>query len=270
MRYTILGASGFIGSHLKTYLEAQSYECFCPEKNHVFSKNENLGHVFYCIGLTSDFRQKPMETVRAHVCKLMDVLENSNYESFLYLSSTRVYSGSNTGKENESISVNPQDFSDLYNISKLMGESICLSLPNSKVRVVRLSNVIGKDFNSDNFLFSLIKESVDKNKITLGLPLKAAKDYVKIEDVVKIITLISQNGTQRIYNVASGIQISNEQIVNNIKKYVNCEVESVQQTELLKFPQISIEKIKSEFNFQSKTILEDLEELILDYKQNKV
>ena len=269
MKYTIFGSSGFIGSNLAKYLKEQSYECFLPDKEYEISKGENLGHIIYCIGLTADFRQRPMDTVKAHVCKLIEVIENSTFDSFLYLSSTRVYSGSNTGNENENLSVNSSDFSDLYNISKLMGESICFSIPNNKVRVIRLSNVIGNDFSSDNFLFALIKEAVDKNEINLNLPLKTAKDYIKVEDVVKMIISISQKATHRIYNIASGIQISNEQILNKIKTYTNCKIQANALANGLYFPQISIEKIQAEFNFIPENILDDIETLILNYKKSK-
>ncbi|HXP50012.1 MAG TPA: hypothetical protein VN922_08665, partial [Bacteroidia bacterium] len=93
MKYTILGSNGFIGSSLHKYLSERSEDCFCPPRNYIFDEKENLGHVIYCIGLTADFRDNPIETVNAHVSKLIKVLENTKYESFLYLSSTRVYAG---------------------------------------------------------------------------------------------------------------------------------------------------------------------------------
>jgi nucleoside-diphosphate-sugar epimerase len=268
MKVTILGSSGFIGLNLMNSLIDQSIECFAPQREYVFSKKENLGHVIYCIGLTSDFRARPMDTVQAHVCKLIEVLQNSNFESFLYLSSTRIYNGNRTGRETDDVKVNSSNFSDLYNISKLMGESICLSIANENIRIARLSNVIGNDFKSDNYLFSLIKEAVNTHQIHLQLPLKSAKDYVSINDVVKNAILISQNGKQRIYNIASGFQISNEQIVNSIKEETNCKVEVLANSDGLIFPQISIERIVNEFNFTPVNILNDISDLIKNYKEN--
>lgn len=269
MKYTILGSSGFIGSNLELFLRNQAIECFTPPKEYIFSKNENLGHVIYCIGLTADFRQKPMDTVKAHVCKLVEVLENSKFESFLYLSSVRVYNGNNMGTEECSVTVNPLNSSDLYNISKLMGESICLSISNQKIRIVRLSNVIGKDFESDNFLFSLIKEAVDTNQIRLNLPLHVSKDYISIDEVIAVIALIAEKGKERVYNIASGFQISNQQIVNKIKEYTNCSVEVSESSQFLQFPEISIERITNEFNFKPKNILKDMDTLIEHYIQTK-
>jgi nucleoside-diphosphate-sugar epimerase len=268
MKFTILGSLGFVGSHLLKALKYQAIEVFAPPRDYIFTKGENLGHVIYCIGLTSDFRQRPIETVEAHVCKLMKVLENSEFESFLYLSSTRVYGGNDTGMETDNVQVSSSDFSDLYNISKLMGESICLSNTNKRIRVVRLSNVIGDDFESDNYLFSLIKEAVDTKMIHLNLHLEAGKDYISINDVVKIVILIAKGGKHRIYNIGSGFQITNDDIVKKIKEYNDCEI-LVSAKEGITFPQISIERIVSEFDFAPTNILNEINQLIEHYKQKK-
>lgn len=74
MKFTILGSSGFIGSELINLLKKNSIEFITPSRDYVFSKDINLGHAIYCIGLTADFRKKPMETIKAHVCKLIECL----------------------------------------------------------------------------------------------------------------------------------------------------------------------------------------------------
>ena len=212
MKFTILGASGFIGENLVSYLEERNQECYIPKRDQVFYPDENLGHVIYCIGLTADFRTRHRDTVDAHVCKLLEVLNTTSFDSFLYLSSTRVYNHSKTSNEDTELKVNPNQLDDLYNISKLMGESICLSNQNEKIRVVRLSNVVGNDFRSDNFLFSLIREAINKNKITLQQPLNIYRDYININDVLEMLYNISTKGKDRIYNLASGKNVSNKKI----------------------------------------------------------
>ena len=92
MKFTILGANGFIGSNLVKFLKTKNCEIFTPNISEITS--ENLGHVIYCIGITSDFRERPFDTVNSHVSLLNDFLKNHNFESFLYLSSTRVYMNS--------------------------------------------------------------------------------------------------------------------------------------------------------------------------------
>jgi len=266
MKFTVFGSTGFIGRNLVPYLIKQKADCFLPDRFTTIDANENLGHVIYCIGLTSDFRKYPLETVEAHVCKLKNILSNYKFESFTYLSSSRVYSGNQSGSEEAELIINPNNFSDLYNISKLMGESICLSNPDKKIRVVRLSNVIGSDLESGNFLSSLIKDALTKGKIKLQMPLESSKDYIHITDVVQLLYEISRNGNGRIYNVASGTKISNKALIAIISNYTNCEVNATPSGNVIEFPDINIKKIQEEFNFRPQEITNMLPEIIKQFK----
>src|SRR5258708_21086042 len=163
---TVLGAIGFIGSHLVSKLREKSIQTFVQTRNEALNTRE-LGIVFYCIGLTADFRLRPFDTVEAHIGKLTSLLQTCRYESLVYLSSTRVYQSlSDLATEDKTIFVNTQNNNDLYNISKLMGESIALAA-NSRNKVIRLSNVYGHDLNSKNFLPSIVRAASVTNKISL-------------------------------------------------------------------------------------------------------
>src|ERR1039457_2553989 len=141
MNATVLGSQGFIGSLLVRHLRQIGVNVFAPPRDDPAIFTNSLGHLFYCAGLTADFRQKPVATIRAHVSYLVDVLEQANYESLLYLSSTRVYAGATGSREEEKLRVNPCEPSDLYNLSKLTGEAACLAFKKKNVRIARLSNV---------------------------------------------------------------------------------------------------------------------------------
>src|SRR5919197_813364 len=66
-RVTVLGASGFIGGHLAKHFRALGYECLTPGRNEPSLYETDLGDVIYAIGLTADFRQRPLDTIEAHV-----------------------------------------------------------------------------------------------------------------------------------------------------------------------------------------------------------
>src|ERR1700686_1955024 len=93
---TVLGGSGFIGSHLVQKIRQLGMDCYRPERDDELA-GKKLGDVIYCIGLTADFRRKAFQTVDAHVCKLRDVLERCDFDSLSYLSSTRLYKNSAPG-----------------------------------------------------------------------------------------------------------------------------------------------------------------------------
>lgn len=253
MKFTVLGAGGFIGGHLLARLRSAGHECLAPVRGDATLFSEELGHVIYCIGLTADFRNRPFDTVRAHVCLLADVLEKARFDSLLYLSSTRVYAGAAHGNEET-----PLMAGDIYNLSKLTGEALCLASGREQVRIARLSNVYGGDDGSDNFLPSLLRAAVADGRILLHTALDSAKDYVALEDVVEILPKIAMSGKQRIYNVASGRNTSNRGLVENIRALTGCVVGVLENAPLTSFPQMDIARLRSEFQFEPRQVMDGL------------
>lgn len=260
-RFTILGSSGFIGSHLASSLRQAGHELLTPGRDDPAIFNHELGHVIYCIGLTADFRTRPYDTVRAHVCLLADILERSRFDSLLYLSSTRVYQGAGNGAEDA-----PLLAGDLYNLTKLAGESLCLASGRANARVARLSNVVGGDWHSDNFLFSIIRSALEDGKIELRSALDSAKDYVAIEDVVGILPSIALNGLGTVYNVASGRNVRNQELVEKIREMTGCMVTVVPGAPCLTFPAIEIGRLKQEFAYEPIKMENHLVELVERFK----
>ena len=129
--------------------------------------------------------------------------------SFTYLSSTRVYMHSCDGREDSAIIVDPQQPSDLYNLSKLTGEAICLADPRPALRVVRLANVFGAGDNSNNFLAAVAREGAARGKVTIGTGRGASKDYIALDDAVEAIFRMPFQATSRLINVASGVNTPN-------------------------------------------------------------
>jgi nucleoside-diphosphate-sugar epimerase len=184
MSWTVLGASGIIGRRLTAHLRSVGHIVDTPGRNDDNLYRRPLGHVIYAIGLTADFRQRPYDTVNSHVSVLAELLQQGNFESLLYLSSTRVYARAAGGSEDSPLPVLSQDPSDLYNLSKLMGESLCLQDARAGIRVARLSNVVGGDnAESANFLPSLVREA-RSGRIVLQTAMDSVKDYIHIDDVV--------------------------------------------------------------------------------------
>jgi nucleoside-diphosphate-sugar epimerase len=262
---TIFGASGFIGSHLVAELQRRKAEHFAIRRDDRLPQ-QNLGNVIYCIGVTADFRLKPFETVEAHVCKLSDVLQHCEFESLTYLSSTRVYANNaEPASEEAAITVDPANAGDLYNISKAMGESLALNCGRN-ARVVRVANVYGADFGSENFLATIIKDAVAAGKITLNTTRDSAKDYVSIDDVVYGLIEIATRGRERIYNLASGKRVSNGELAARLSGVTNCQVEFSGNAARLSFPSIVIDRMREEFAFHPSSVLNDLDGLVSLYR----
>lgn len=263
---TVFGASGFIGSALIKKLEQTGTEYFAPSRDETLKGP--LGNVIYCIGLTADFRSNPFETVEAHVCHLLRILRECDFSSLVYLSSARVYQNQKGPvREEDPIQVSSLDHNDLYNISKIMGESLALA-SGKKIRVVRLSNVYGDDFTSQNFLPSLIREAISKRKVTVCTAPEAEKDYVSIQDVVEGLLKIAAGAGQSIYNLASGMNVSNRALIQKISELTGCEAVFDPAAPTTTFPVMSIDRIRAEFGFEPRYILDDLSKLVDSYKEH--
>lgn len=269
MRFTVLGATGFIGSHLAAHLRREGHECLTPGRDDPTAGGRPMGHVIYAIGVTADFRQRPLDTVRAHVCRLLDVLERGLFDSLVYLSSARVYGGAADGREDAAFRVNPQDPSDVYNLSKLMGEAACFATARPEVRVVRLSNVYGGDWTSENFLTDIIRAAVDAGEIRLRTSPDSSKDYVAIGDVVGLLPRIALAGQRRLYNVASGTNTSNRGLLEALARLTGCRVTVEEGAPAVSFPPLAIDRVREEFGFAPASVLDSLAGLVAEYRERK-
>jgi nucleoside-diphosphate-sugar epimerase len=268
LKVTVFGAGGFIGRNLVAYLRENGIDCAAPARDYFPDAHDELGHVIYCIGLTGDFRRRPLDTVDAHVCFLHRLLTRTRFESLLYLSSTRVYSGAEQGCEGERLMVDPAAPADLYNISKVMGESLCLHSGRQHVRVVRLSNVYGLDLESENFLSSILSAAVQARALVFQTAPESTKDYVSVADVVRVLPQIATRGACRVYNVASGRNVSNAEIAYVLGRYTGCSTTYAPDAPAVGFPPISIERVRAEFGFTPGNLLSDLPRLIQEYSEH--
>lgn len=256
-RFTVLGARGLIGSHLAAALARAGHEVIAPPRDRDLA-GQPLGHVIYAIGITADFRTRPFDTIAAHVCRLNEILRDCQFESLLYLSSTRVYQGL-VGRADETteLQANPQRPGDLYNLSKLAGEALCLA-SGRPTRIVRISNVYHPGDRSDNFLPSVIRSALAAGHVTFDAAPESAKDFVALADVVEILPKIACAGRERVYNLSSGRNVSYAELAERLSTVVPCTISYAANAAACAFPQISNERIRGEFGFRPASLIDDL------------
>jgi nucleoside-diphosphate-sugar epimerase len=243
--FTIMGASGFIGSALVRHLKARGHQVTLLNRDADLPPDP--GHVIYAIGLTADFRHRPFATSRAHVCRLTDVLEKGRGESFLYLSSTRVYEGATSTNETSTLKVDPLNPNHLYNLTKLAGEALVLQCGQPAARVVRLSNIVGPlEATRETFLAAILKDAALGQIRLLSNP-ASAKDYVWLEDALPLLEMIALSARSRIYNLASGRQISHAEWLAAIAAMTGATVETDYNAADGGFPPIDTSRIFTEF-----------------------
>jgi nucleoside-diphosphate-sugar epimerase len=259
-RITVFGGAGYVGSALVANLQRMGREVASITRENISTTPSDLGHAIYAIGLTSDFRNRPLETIDAHVVLLGDLISKKNFRSFTYLSSTRLYKSEASTDEVVSISASPRDPDDIYTLSKLLGEALLLRLIPDRGRICRLSNVYGRTDQSSNFLTSVIADARADGVVNIMQAAASEKDYIHIEDACRAIEAIALRGKEPIYNVAAGLNTSHQQIADGLKSSgisVNFRT-----SQLVQFRPINVERLRKLMDWNPRRLIDDLPSLL--------
>lgn len=215
-RFTVIGAGGFIGARLAARLRAEGHEVLAPDRHATDYLSQDLGRVFYCAGLTGDFMVRPFDTVEAHVALLARLLREGRFERLVYLSSTRVYDSQadGVGREDAVLALDPHQPRNVYDLSKALGENLCLAWSGGRAAVARLSNVLALDEEASGFLPDLMRRARREREIVLASSPAGARDYVLVDDALEGLIRLEARGGARIVNVAAGRNISNQDLVD--------------------------------------------------------
>lgn len=262
MRFTVIGANGFIGSELCSLLEKKGISVDRVTRETPLSSKSDLGVVVYCAGY-GDCTTNPSKVLDSNTNLLKDIINHNTYERLIYISSTRVYLGSEVSDETSDLQVLYSDERKLFNLTKLCAEDICFKSAKDNV-VLRVSNVYGNAIKSPLFLPSIIRDSVNKGVVNMYITPNYSKDYIFVGDLVKAIYEISikKNLKYNLYNIASGRNTKAsdiaEVIQSNTKSVINWHDVNTEDT----FPVTKIDRIESEMNWNPRNVLNDIKEMI--------
>ena len=267
--FTIFG-QGFVGTNISIFLKKKKCKLFIPKKGK-YKFKKNLHNVIYCIG-NQNWLKDPEVTYNANLAMVPKIIFNNKFDSFTFLSTTRLYFANPKTKtsENDPININTNNKSFLYNSLKIAAENLCLTLNNKNIKVVRMSNLFGNNFTNQAYLLpTWIRNSIKNKKIDLYISKNSTKDFIYVNDAFDVLLKIIKRGKNRLYNVATGKNIKLFKILKEIKKITNCKINYTHSSNVVKEPKINIKRITNEFNFKPKNNLIDLlNDLIINYKNN--
>ncbi len=255
----ILGL-GYIGSNLFNYLSSKKEELninIIPinKENINIIKSTTFDYFINCAGPGGDFRNDILGTIDSNICLLIYLLKNLKVnDNFLILSSTRIYGFSPDDKIffNESYfqCSNHLLLDYIYDGSKKLIESIVMNYSkelNYKTTIVRLSNVFGKfdKLDENTLIKKMFKCKLNNINLEISQNRSSKKDYIYISDAIEGILRALLSGRNDIFNIASGVSYS----IDEISKIIDIKIDYKNENKEILFSNISIKKAKDILGF---------------------
>jgi nucleoside-diphosphate-sugar epimerase len=132
---------------------------------------------------------------------------------------------------------------------------------------IYVCNVYGNDYYSNNFITSILKDALTKNKIVFRTTPTSAKDYIDVKDVSTMLIKLADQDCNGIFNLAFGRNHSNQDIIDVIQKNTNGSIEYDKRAEEIIFPIINTSKLEKEIKYSPKNyLLDNLEQIIKKFK----
>ncbi len=263
MSVTIVGASGFIGRHLAAHLRAQGLPCRTPARGDPALFDEAHGHVIYCAGYTADFLADPAATVEAHVGLLGALLRRGRFATLTYLSSTRLYDFTDDpAREDARLRLSPHLPRNLFDLSKALGESLCIHAGRAGVRAVRLASVYADELDGDGFLHAVVRAARGGVDVRFDVAPDTERDYVHVEDVCRLLLAVARSGRRPIYNLASGVNVSNAALFEAVGRLAGTRLAATRPPAGAPGPRIDVTAIVEDFGLRPAPLWHHLPRLL--------
>jgi dTDP-4-dehydrorhamnose reductase len=271
-RLLIIGKNSFLGKNLyksiknKIDVRLLSYEEFLKLNN---KKIKSFNYLCNC-SLNTKYNKSKYKEKNDIDLKIVKKIKNYKI-NFIFLSSRKVYLNKNNIKENDKLAPKCN-----YSKNKVITEKKIFKLLPNKLIILRISNVLGlKNYSlrrtHNSFIDNYIKY-ISSNKKTYYE--NDYKDFITIEQFIKIFYNIIKNNLRGIYNVSLGKKIYIDEILKwlnyknlnknkllikknthyydsftlNNKKLINSIKIKINKSEIKNFCRIMAKKIYYQFN----------------------
>jgi nucleoside-diphosphate-sugar epimerase len=261
---TVIGSNGFVGRHLVEQLESQNIQFNTPNKGKL--PGGNLGTVVICAG-HGDCKNFPLKVFDSNAQLIVDLIKNSSFTKIIYLSSTRLYKGISGSNEKSDLLIETADDRRLFNLTKAVAEEVIIR-SNINYSILRPSNIYGGAFESPLFLPSIVRDALIKGRVSMYVDPDYAKDYVSVLDLVEVIIkcCVSNDTDNQVINVASGENITAQQIADKLQSETGCKIDWLENNNNDYFPVTENELMKKIINSKPRNVLDDLGQMVDEFK----
>lgn len=230
-KFLVTGGEGFIGSHLVTELsknnDVTSFDIKSGKDilNYDLLKKEmkNVDYVFHLAALLDPNKEDVVKLIETNVVGTLNVLKASlenSVKKLVFASSAAVYGDSSRSHQTEDSPPRPVNF---YAISKMSAENLILQFSKDyglPVTIFRLFNVYGPGVEKVSQYSAVIpifiENCLNKKSLTIYGDGEQTRDFIFIDDVIKILIESSKLKENVLMNVGSGENIPIKNLAKEI------------------------------------------------------
>ncbi len=285
----VIGASGFIGSHLVQMLAEKGTKHLIATGLHdnklirdnfpkvtfirwdirkPFSANKTIDHIkkidwIFHLGAITDinycekYPDIAYEVNTSSIKNIFELGEKYSFNNFVYLSTLGVYGNPEYLPIDENHPKRPQN---IYTKSKLECEELVLDYKrknNGYINIVRSFNAYGPRQNSSMVIPKIITQALKSNNIILA-NINTSRDFIYVTDLVEGLISVAYHNKSDIYNLGSGSEIYINELINSISIFLNKELNVICKTTEKQFvcrSQANISKSISELHWKPRVSL---------------
>ena len=251
----VTGGYGFIGGNFIKYLKNNfpEHRVVCIDKNgyasnkdyvkgmcdkeykidisnsldleNIFLTNDKFDYIFHFAAEShvDNSINDPTIFIKSNVLGTQNLLEcfrkiNVNYGKFIHISTDEVYGhlGFNDPSFIEDSPIAPRS---PYAASKASSDLLCLSYINtynSNIIITRCCNNYGPNQHKEKFIPTIIKNLKVNKKVPVYGDGHNIREWIHVDDHNYAVWLVAVNGKKGIYNIGSGNELSNIELVDII------------------------------------------------------
>ena len=191
--------------------------------------------IFHCAGYgqPQKFTENKISTININtqsIILLFSLLKSNG--SFLYCSSSEIYSGLDIEKisEKDIGTTSPDHPRACYIESKRCGEAICNIFadtnPEQNIKIARISTVYGPGakLNDSRVLNSLIQKAINNKRIEMLDSGSSTRTFCYTDDAIEMLLTILLHGKQRTYNITGVDILTIKEVASVIAKITSSEL----------------------------------------------
>ena len=240
MKILIIGARGFIGSHLIKFFKKNNISYYGLVKDSNIGKNKTekyfqfneknilrfipeITHIINCAGTSTvksnkllNKKHKKYNEVITRL--LVNILKKNKIKNkiIIHLSSQAVYDINSNNPKNENTKLKPFNY---YGKTKLVSEKLLEQSQDNQIIILRLFSIYGNE-NKKQLIWDACQKFL-KDKLFFQGSGYEVRDFLHIDDLIRLFKIIVKSKIKKklnIYNVGFGVGTEILEVVEQIKR----------------------------------------------------